>query len=134
MTSELLNTYRKFRERGGCIVGEAAKCALFEARTLLAFRELESSGVVRIRQVPEQESFADVFGAEIAEREAEYIDRWGCWLVVTEILTCEQCDTWKIAGSVGMCVYENPTDPFENAYIPALMREAIDAYEGVLSA
>lgn len=34
---------------------------------------------------------------------------------------------WQHADSIGMCVYADPFDPFENAYVNDLMRNALDA-------
>ena len=34
-------------------------------------------------------------------------------------------DKWEVVDSIGMCVYANPLDPFENCYVPDLMASAL---------
>jgi hypothetical protein len=148
MDRTLATTYHKFREHSPfMLVGENAAQALRSAKTLIAFRELEEQGKVRIKVEPEYENYFDVFGepddSKDRQRIIDQIERDGCWCVIVEYLertecTIEDCacpfhraprEMWETADSIGMCVgYNDPTDPFENAYIIGLMEEAIDQY------
>jgi hypothetical protein len=99
--------------------------------TIETFRALESDGQVRLRALPETESYFDVYGEpDCAHERQEIIDqieRTGCWFVVSEFYAD---DAWHHADSVGMCVgYDDPLDPAENMYIEDLMRAAIRALE-----
>jgi hypothetical protein len=98
--------------------------------TIETFRALESDGLVRLRALPETESYFDVYGEpDSAQERQEIIDqieRTGCWFVVSEYLADGQ---WHHADSIGMCVYNRPLDPAENCYVEDLMRAAIDALE-----
>lgn len=120
--------YLRFRKLGGGIVGESALWALRDARTLAEWRELESEGLVRLRAEPEQENYFDVYGESDDERERQAIidaiDRDGCWYVVAEYL---EDGEWQHADSIGMCIYRDPTCPFENPYVTDLMRGAMRA-------
>jgi hypothetical protein len=96
--------------------------------TIETFRALESDGLVRLRALPETESYFDVFGEpDSAQERQEIIDQIesnGCWLVVSEFYADGQ---WHHADCIGMCVYSNPLDPAENCYVEDLMRAAIDS-------
>ena len=95
--------------------------------TIETFRALESDGLVRLRALPEIESYFDVYGEPDSAQERQeiidQIDRNGCWFVVSEYLANGE---WHHADSVGMCVYARPLDPAENCYVEDLMRAAID--------
>jgi hypothetical protein len=133
------------------LYGENAQQALAAAKTLIRFRELEDEGLVRIKAEPEEESYFGVYGKpdgytdingkrvtaeEERKRICELIDRDGCWWVVTEYKanTCENHthDAWEHADSVGMCIYDDPTSPFENCYVIGMMDAAIEKAEGEL--
>lgn len=95
------------------------------------FRALESDGQVRLRALPEVESYFDVYGEpDSAQERQEIIDqieRTGCWFVVSEFYADGQ---WHHSDSVGMCAgYENPLNPAENCYVEGLMESAIRAHE-----
>jgi len=95
------------------------------------FRSLESQGLVRLRALPETESYFDVYGEPDSARERQeiidQIENSGCWFVVSEFYTDGQ---WHHADSVGMCVgYSNPLDPSENYYVEGLMDSAVRAAE-----
>jgi hypothetical protein len=94
------------------------------------FRALESDGLVRLRALPEIESYFDVYGEpdspEERQENNDQIDRDGCWLVESEFYAD---GAWHHADSIGMCVYARPLDPAENCYVEDLMRAAIDALE-----
>ena len=94
------------------------------------FRALESDGLVRLRALPEIESYFDVYGEpdDAQERQGiiDQIDRDGCWLVESEFYAD---GAWHHADSVGMCVYNRPLDPAENCYVEDLMRSAVRALE-----
>jgi len=99
--------------------------------TIETFRALENDGQVRLRAVPEIESYFAVFGEpDDAQERREIIDqieRTGCWCVVSEFYAD---GAWHHADSVGMCTgYDDPLDPAENAYVIDLMRAAIRAHE-----
>lgn len=68
------------------------------------------------------------YGKEIYEREKDSIERWGCWFLVAEVNTGDQAvgDNWKHADSIGMCVYLDPLDPFQNCYVIDLMSAALE--------
>jgi len=139
MNTQLINTYKQFRaaQLGG-IVGQDAQNCLFRAKTLIAFRELEAAGKVRIRQEAETESYWDVYGdiCDFSEKQVkdinESIEQLGCWWVTSEVYDgCECCDRgeWEHADSVGMHTgYHNPCSPFENCYVIDMMDAAIKAY------
>jgi len=99
--------------------------------TIETFRALESDGQVRLRALPETDSYFDVYGEPDSPEERQeiidQIDRHGCWCVVSEFYAD---GAWHHADSVGMCAgYENPLNPAENCYVEDLMRAAIDALE-----
>ena len=98
--------------------------------TIETFRALESDGQVRLRALPETESYFDVFGGPDSAQERQEIidtiDLHGCWFIESEFYADGQ---WHHADSVGMCVYARPLDPTENWYVEDLMRAAIDALE-----
>lgn len=138
MKTELVKLFAQFRAHSPfMLVGHNAAQALSAARTLLRFRELESQGLVRLRTEPEQENYFGVYGMEDNPKHQkqmeETIERLGCDWVVAEWNTgeeaCDGSDEWEQADSIGMCVYEDSTDPFENCYVIELMQSAIDAVE-----
>jgi hypothetical protein len=95
------------------------------------FRILESQGLVRLRALPETESYFDVYGEpDSAQERQEIIDQIesnGCWFVVSEF---HADGSWHHADSVGMCVgYSDVLDPAENCYIEGLMDSAVRAAE-----
>ena len=94
------------------------------------FRAFESDGLVRLRALPEIESYFNVYGEPDSAQERQeiidQIDRYGCWLVVSEFYAD---GSWHYADSVGMCVYSRPLDPAENYYVEDLMRSAVRALE-----
>ena len=140
MNAELLNLYARCRrEKPFMLVGHDADCSLRAARTILAFRELEHRGLVRLRAEPEHENYFDVYGepeayinaqghevsAEKAKEEMiATLDRDGLYWVVSEWF---DGDEWQHADSIGMCCYRDPLNPFENCYVVQLMQGAIDA-------
>ena len=102
-----------------------------QSNTIETFCALESDGQVRLRALPETESYFDVYGepddAQERQEIIDQIERTGCWFVVSEFYADGQ---WHHADSVGMCAgYENPLNPAENWYIEDLMRAAISALE-----
>lgn len=142
VTAELLSLYRRCRrDKPFMLVGRDAECSLSAAKTILAFRELESRGLVRMRAEPEQENYFDVFGEpesytnaqghEVSADKAREdliatLDRDGCWWTVSEWF---DGDEWQHADSCGMHAgYKNPLDPFENCYVIQEMRAAVDAW------
>lgn len=134
MKTQLRKDFQRFLECGAYATppGRAA-CALGYARTLEQWREAESAGLVRLKMCPENESYFDVYGKPDSEKEKLQIlaalDRCGCWYVVSEVNTGDEAsgDNWEHADSIGMCVYDNPLDPFENCYIPDLMAKALES-------
>lgn len=101
------------------------------SNTIETFRALESDGQVRLRALPEFESYFDVYGEPDSPEERQeiidQIERTGCWFVISEYFADGE---WHHADSVGMCVgYDDPLDPAENCYIEDLMRSAIRAHE-----
>ena len=126
----LLAMYQKCRlYKASMLVGRDAECSLRTARTILAFREAEKAGLVRLRCEPEEENYFDVYGREDDEREQkrmeEIIERDGCWWTCAEWFDGEE---WQMADSCGMHTgYADPLDPFQNCYIPGEMQSALDA-------
>lgn len=128
MKTQIKRDWKRFMVEGAyCSPPGRAACALAHARTLDEWRTAESAGLVRLRAEPESESLASVYGDEIAEREREYAGRWGVWWVVSEVNFGNEAigDKWEHADSIGMCVYENPLDPFQNCYVVDLMAAAL---------
>lgn len=114
-----------------------AKQALHSAKVLKRWHELEGESV-RLRLEYEEESYFDIFGAPDTEKErkaiVKAIEQYGCYYAASEFKTkvCECCGRggdWEHADGVGMLIYSDPLDPFENDYIIDLMAEAIAAYE-----
>ncbi len=137
LNSEIVRLYCRFRDAGiGHIVGEYAAGCLRAAKTYYQFRVLEAAGKVRIAAEPEEDNYFDVYGEPDTKQEREAIvaalEQHGCWHVYTEV-KCHCCGNWERADSIGMCVYSNPTSPFENDYVIDLMRRAIDLHEELLN-
>lgn len=140
ISPELLAMYRKCRTRKPfMLVGRDAECSLRSAKTILAFRQLESDGLVRMRCEPEEESYFDVYGKpELEWRNGHTLSREetdknlealleldGVWWTVAEWFDGYE---WQQADSCGMHAgYKNPLDPFENCYVIQEMQSAIDA-------
>jgi hypothetical protein len=120
---EIGDYFHRFLESGAyCTPPGRTVCALANARTLI---EWKSAGDrVRLYAEVEQESFADVFGKDIYEREKETIEMWGCHWVRAEYLAPD--GKWTFGDSIGMCVYPDPLDPFQNEHVPDLMRATLD--------
>lgn len=135
MNAELLSLYHRCRrDKPFMRVGRDAECSLAAAKTILAFRELESRGLVRMRAEPETDNYFDVFGDEGTpaqrKRTEEIIERLGCWWTVSEWF---DGDEWQHADSCGMHTgYKNPLDPFENCYVIDEMQAAVDAWNAHL--
>lgn len=132
MTKELMKLYAKCRaSKPFMLVGSDAKCSLQTARTILAFRQAEADGLVRMRMEPENENYFDVYGCEDDpkhQKEMEdIIERLGCWWTCSEFF---DGDEWQEADSCGMHTgYRDPLDPFQNCYVVDEMRAALDALE-----
>lgn len=125
---KLRDTFQKFlASQGYCSPPGKAVCALNSARTLIEFRRLESADLVRLKADYEQENYFDVYGKPDDEKEykaiCEAIDRNGVYCVRSEFFDGQK---WQHADSIGMCVYSNPLDPFENDYVISLMASAIE--------
>lgn len=135
MNTQLRSDFQRFLYHGPALmVGRQAELALRDARILARWRELEAQGKVRLTVEPEQESYFDVYGEPDSERERKALEgtleNLGCYWVASEYLsacTCGETEEWEQADSIGMCVYEDPTDPFENCYVIDLMDAAIKA-------
>jgi hypothetical protein len=127
MNSEIMKTYRRLNhENRGGIVGESAKWALRDARTIVQFNDNDN---VRIVAEPEEEDYFSAYGRESPEqdkRTEEIIERFGCWYVKGEY-KCPICGNWETADGIGMCTgYNDPTSPYQNEYVPGIMRETLD--------
>ena len=116
--------YLQFRQHG-----KTAAQSLYAAKTLIKFQKLEDKGIVRLRAEPEEEGYFDVYGEPESKKERESvvhaIEMNGCWWVVAERLCCKKCDTFEHKDSIGMCIYSDPFDPFENDYVIDLMHSAL---------
>lgn len=127
MNNQLRNDFRRFLETAGyCTPPGRAACALNSARTLAQWRTDELLERVRLVVDEERESYADVYGREEYEQSKKWIEKWGVHWVRSEYLT--PSGNWETADSIGMCVYKNPADPFENDYVIGLMASAIGQY------
>lgn len=127
MNTTIRSDFQGFLNEGAyCTPPGRAACALNHARTLDAWRRAEVAGLVRLRSEPERENYFDVYGEPDDERErasiVAEIERNGCWWVVSEYWDGED---WQLADSIGMCVYANPLDPFQNCYVVDLMASAL---------
>ena len=137
MTKALLREYRKVRRAGlACIVGESARVSLSIARTLLQWRELEAAGYVQIitraDEFPDTSHLDDLPQAKRAH-EREKIDRDGVWVVLTQYRTDPDRGRWVTADSIGNCMgYDDPSNPFDNTYVPDLMQSAVDQLKQAL--
>lgn len=132
MNTQLRKDFTRFlNSQGYCTPPGRAACALRSARTLAEWRQAEAVGLVRLQADPEQENYFDVYGKPDSEKERKAIEdcleRMGCYVVYSEVNHgSESRDDWQHCDSVGMCVYDNPLDPFENCYVIDLMRSALD--------
>jgi len=133
MNKNVLKLYRKFRSVGiGGIYGQNAMDCLRNARIVDEFENGEYSNNLRIIAEEESDNYFDVMGRNcISEKEdkrqEEIIERLGNWCVSAQYRLSDDSD-WIHADSIGMCTgYENPASPFENGYVPDLMKSAIDA-------
>jgi DNA primase large subunit len=116
--------YRRFRD-----LGYTAQYAIRAAKIIYQFRELESDELVRLIAQQETEDYFSVYGREnISKQEdkhiQELIDTWGCWHIRSEYRN--KNDQWQRADSIGMCIYKDPKDAFDNVYIIDLMQSAIE--------
>lgn len=115
--------YARFRAHGHDALRAWCKTVI-----LSRWDELEKAGLVRLASDEEQESYFDVYGTPDDEKERKsiehYLDLWGCFCVYTEYKGVD--GEWRPADSIGMCVYEDATDPFDNEYVVDLMDAAID--------
>lgn len=131
ITPQIVRDYHRFLAAGAyCTPPGRAACALRNARILDEWNQAERAGLVRLRAIPEEESYFDVYGRpddpkELAEL-TRLLETWGCYCVVSEVNHGDATrDDWQHADSVSMCVYKKPLDPFDNSYVPDLMREAL---------
>ncbi len=139
MNPKIEKYYRNFREYGW----DQAVWALRNAKTLARFEELEAEGRVKIVADPECENYWSIYGEpegyvngygrrvspeEERKEIEEWIERFGCWFVVALYLD-PFTGEWEHADSIGMCIYDDPTDPYENCYVPDLQRSAIRELE-----
>lgn len=129
MNKQFRSDFRRFLEDGPyCTPPGRAACALQSARTLQKWREMEAAGRVRIQVEPEKENYFDIFGHSSEDRFVrKTIEQWGVHWVSTEYL--DPSGEWKHADSIGMCIYQDPADPFQNSYVPGLMEYAIEAHD-----
>ena len=126
---QLQKDFHRFLETGAfCKPPGRAACAFAHAKILETWREYETAGLVRLRTVPEEENYFDVYGKPDTEKERLLIEsdleQNGCWFIIAEV---NNDGKWEAVDSVGMCVYADPIDPFENCYVTDLMAAAINA-------
>jgi hypothetical protein len=132
MNRKVLAEYREFRNRG-----YRAEVALRSARIVVDFRKMEERGLVRIAVSPEFEPYFDVYDEPDTKKERDEICRWidlyGIWVVSSE-RACGCCGTFKTIDSIGMCVFQDASDPHENDYVVDLMASALKSTEEVCNA
>ena len=143
MTAEINRLYRRFRAAGYRPVE-----SMRDARTVCEFRSIENDrdnlepediGAVRIVSEYDQEPYDP---GDMLEPQRGYDGRWrtqdelekelnriletyGVWIVSSQVWTGTD---WETVDSIGGCAgYDDPCSPFENCYVPDLMRAAIDA-------
>lgn len=121
------------------------------AHTLARWNELdcghECDRLVRMVAEPENESYFGVYGEpdgytnqngreiSAAEERAEIcrqIDLNGCWYVKAQCRTSPDDDWQDADGDCGMCIYDRPTDIFQNCYVEYMMRSALDAIDNAV--
>ena len=124
MKKQVVSEYRKFRA-----IGERAEHALRSAKILVAFRNLEEKGKARIVAEPEDDNYFDVFGEPETQKERDeicrIIERDSIWYVKAEKLCCKKCGTFETKDGIGMCIYNDPTSPYENSYVIDLMASCL---------
>lgn len=128
-TKTKLENYRKFKQNTGGLVGYCAAQAWRNANILEQWEKALDNDQVRIIAREECENYFDVYGIPDSEKERKAIERelelHGCWFVTTEYR--DENGDWQHADSIGMNTgYSDPTDPFQNCYVPGLMRSALD--------
>ena len=131
MRQDIRIMYRRVRHNGGAgIVGQDATGSLRIARTIVQFDALESAGLVRIECRPDDSpdlSYIDTW-EHMSERELK--ERLWDQGIVGAIgqYRVDEHSGWQTADSIWGCAgYENPPSPFENCYVPDIMRQTIDA-------
>ncbi len=131
MKPDVQSVYRKFRAGDFRL---SAKHALCMAKRVVAFAEAEQAGLVRLVAEDERENYFDVYGEPDNDKERkaieQSIERYGNYCLMAEVNNGSEAsgDDWELVDSIGMCAgYKNPLDPFENYYVPDLMKAALDA-------
>lgn len=137
MNTALRTAYEQFRA-----IGEQAQFAIRSARTLLAWKDAEWNGYVRIRQEEDDMPYdagdmLDGMNREQQEAFWDHIEQTGVWGVIGEYtLGFENSDDegtdaeWTVADSVWGCAgYERPCSPFENACVIGIMQATLDALQ-----
>lgn len=108
--------------------------------TVARFRELEEAGLVRLRFVPEEESYFDVYGEPDTKEERDetcrMIDLHGLYSVIGEVKrdagpecpTCHRSDRegWEVVDSCGM-IFGNDLEPSEGSYVLDIMSACVKA-------
>lgn len=121
--------------------GYNAAAAYRLATTLVTWDAHDTGTQVRLRCVEECENYYDVFGAPEAYTDVhgrrvsatdarkeidDLLDLHGCWFLVAEFST-DHGETWHVADTIGMCT-GYVLSPYENGYVPDLMRAAMSAH------
>lgn len=140
---------------GGMNASETRKYVMFRMRgydpatakrnavVLERFEWLSYQGKVRMYATPQEEDYIvatygksgpDGYigknGKRVSKKAAreeleEIISRLGVWWVTSQIWN-EKTQSWEVVEGIGFCCgYDNPLSPFENCYVPDLMRTAI---------
>lgn len=143
MTKELERMYRRFRaDPASMLVGRNAEMALRYARIMLAWEELESKGVVRLRVESDDDYRRHEYDSGKCTddhpcAECQALDKGdGAWGTIAEYrIDPDDDDAWETADSCwGHVGYDDPASPFENCYVIDEMAEAIDAYRIAVTA
>jgi hypothetical protein len=133
MNATLQREYFKMRtHKPFVLVGRDAECSLDAARSVLAFRELEADGRARIVAEPDAMPY-DFGDMECTDAEKERILSDGVWNVSVQVWRgCCECGRgeWETVDCIcGNAGYSDPCSPYENCYVPDMMRAAVDAVQ-----
>lgn len=132
-TRKVAAKYRAVRSAGvACIVGQNALVSLEIARTLVLWEQLEDTGLVRLRTVPDDSYDWSDKPDGMSDERWEEVSQGGAWGIVGEYRITEEAE-WQQADSVwGFVGYSTHDDPFENPYVSDIMAQTIEQLKDTL--